>query len=548
MSISNKLNTDISFLNNLNPAKNSIILQSDQLIKVEKRSCLRNFLSWFIHLITKKTRNPKLDEVSYRILNDAEELKNGNHVTKEERGLLKQAFTTLSEIIKNNGGSKSKDVLQLLQTIDKLNTLEPVKKLPANTADKVQDPAKLDASKKAEPEIEEDPAKEQLSPNNPTSSDDKDKEKIEDTTLKPAVATPATIDIAMASNLIKQYLSPTQWQNEIVKSGGFEPSNLFLKASGVLRLENRLKDALVMARYIDDNYYTKFKSQEIYMIGIELVKQTNRPSNDELLSLVKELKDPEWRNRLIFDISNLFQDPQELLALTKEYTEEGMHDIIIRNACEKFDPTSLEFFLLAQAIRNASQRDAEFTAACSKLSLHSTKAPEVSKFLTLAEAIQDSAKHDEVILTALRFLKPLSESEKLQLARKIKDQKNRDELVAKNAINAVYSVEAILAIAKEIHDVNLRHATLKNSYFYRMKTRELQSASKILQNIGDPQLSDAIIEEFIEKYGSNLPFEELLDFVSQNANNPRKIYENIKKKKGLFNRIKQIEERLKKLN
>ena len=43
---------EIDFLNNIIPTKCSVTLESNNLIFVKKRSCIRNFFSWFIHFIT----------------------------------------------------------------------------------------------------------------------------------------------------------------------------------------------------------------------------------------------------------------------------------------------------------------------------------------------------------------------------------------------------------------------------------------------------------------------------------------------------------------
>ena len=100
-----KLTNEIAFINKIDPTQSSLALdKSGALIEEKKRSGLRNFFSWVIHIITLTLvlRNKRLDEVTRHIL---EETKDSNSLPDQEKVILAQAITKLQAIIRVNGGS-----------------------------------------------------------------------------------------------------------------------------------------------------------------------------------------------------------------------------------------------------------------------------------------------------------------------------------------------------------------------------------------------------------------------------------------------------------
>lgn len=132
MPINNSLKKDVEFLYTIQPEKSSLALDSNSMLtKEKKRSSAINFLSWFIHLITFTLvpRNRKLDQVTERILEEAKGLESDSEITVDEKNLLQKAIRNLKEIIEFNGGSKTSKIHRLLNTIDDIKALEPIKNL-----------------------------------------------------------------------------------------------------------------------------------------------------------------------------------------------------------------------------------------------------------------------------------------------------------------------------------------------------------------------------------------------------------------------------------
>jgi len=124
-----KLTNEIAFINKIDPTQSSLALdKSGALIEEKKRSGLRNFFSWVIHIITLTLvpRNKRLDEVTRHIL---EETKDSNSLPDQEKVILAQAITKLQAIIRVNGGSEGKKVSALLKTLSKVDNLDAVKDL-----------------------------------------------------------------------------------------------------------------------------------------------------------------------------------------------------------------------------------------------------------------------------------------------------------------------------------------------------------------------------------------------------------------------------------
>ena len=124
-----KLMNELTFINTIDPKQSSLSLdRSGTLIEEKRRSGLRNFFSWVIHIITLTLvpRNKGLDEVTRHILN---ETKDSCSLPDQDKLILAQAMTKLQAIIKENGGSEGKKVSALLQTLSKVDNLEAVKDL-----------------------------------------------------------------------------------------------------------------------------------------------------------------------------------------------------------------------------------------------------------------------------------------------------------------------------------------------------------------------------------------------------------------------------------
>lgn len=151
MSISPKVSQTIQFLNSLDPTKESVTWKDNELAKVEKRSAFHNFFSWFIYLITFTLvpRNRELDQITQEILKDlADDIGNA---TVQEKDLAEKAVRILNEVSANNGGSRGKELDQLLATMDKIQGLPEVQKLAKSPKKEKKEPL--------EPEAKESPKK-----------------------------------------------------------------------------------------------------------------------------------------------------------------------------------------------------------------------------------------------------------------------------------------------------------------------------------------------------------------------------------------------------
>ena len=146
---------EIDFLNNIIPTKFGIALESNSLVFVKRRSCIRNFFSWFIHLITFTLvpRNASLDKAALHVLNIiSQELKRPSGFTKSQKREIKNAIKNLYTIIKNEGGKETHKIKQLLISIDKIKVLDAVKKIESSPIMKNDPPVK-----KGEPERQDPP-------------------------------------------------------------------------------------------------------------------------------------------------------------------------------------------------------------------------------------------------------------------------------------------------------------------------------------------------------------------------------------------------------
>ncbi len=129
MPLSDMLIEDINFLKQLDPDIHSIGLnkQKNALEKVKKRSCVLNFFSWIIHLITCTgvPRNRELDKVTTRVLKEASE---PQQITASEKKLLEKATHVLDEVIRKNAGNEQK-LKKLFEVIENIKVLQPVQDL-----------------------------------------------------------------------------------------------------------------------------------------------------------------------------------------------------------------------------------------------------------------------------------------------------------------------------------------------------------------------------------------------------------------------------------
>ena len=132
-----------------------LALESNGLIFVKKRSCIRNFFSWFIHLITFTLvpRNASLDKAALHVLNIiSQELQRPSGFTTIQKREVKNALKNLYTIAKSEGGKETHKIKQLLLSIDKIKVLEAVKKIESSPLMKNDPPVK-----KAEPERQDPP-------------------------------------------------------------------------------------------------------------------------------------------------------------------------------------------------------------------------------------------------------------------------------------------------------------------------------------------------------------------------------------------------------
>lgn len=134
MPINANFKSDLLFLNNLNPKKDSVIFNANNKLELKRISFARKFFNWFIHILscTRIPVNADLDRVTRHILAEASKYDFKTKLTdvsEEEKKLLKNALENLDTIIKKNGGEEGKKVKILLETVEKIKTLDAVQNL-----------------------------------------------------------------------------------------------------------------------------------------------------------------------------------------------------------------------------------------------------------------------------------------------------------------------------------------------------------------------------------------------------------------------------------
>ena len=126
-------------------------------MRTEKRSFFRNFLSWFIYLITFTLvpRNRELDRITQEILKNISDER--DNFTEQEKSLAEKGMRNLKEVVANNGGSEEAAIDELIAIIEKIQALPEVKKLggsPIARVDSPQPKARAADDKPAEKSIE----------------------------------------------------------------------------------------------------------------------------------------------------------------------------------------------------------------------------------------------------------------------------------------------------------------------------------------------------------------------------------------------------------
>ena len=161
-----KVDQKVQFLSNLDPDQFSVSTKDDELIAIHKRSAIRNFFGWVVYLLsfTLIPRNHNLR--SHHPENFQELEAELDAATDSEKNLAEKAVRNLGMIIENNGGSEGKNVVALLKTIAKIQTLPAVKRLSGEEmavedspvlSEKRDSPKKLFVEKKGPEEPPVDP-------------------------------------------------------------------------------------------------------------------------------------------------------------------------------------------------------------------------------------------------------------------------------------------------------------------------------------------------------------------------------------------------------
>lgn len=117
--------SNIELLANINPNNETVYFSDSNSLKTEKRSGLRNFFRWLIHIFscTCIPRNHKLDKLALQIIRDANAYIDEKKLTEHKKERLRQAISNLNSIIQKNGGSKTSRA-NILATIKKIAAVE----------------------------------------------------------------------------------------------------------------------------------------------------------------------------------------------------------------------------------------------------------------------------------------------------------------------------------------------------------------------------------------------------------------------------------------
>ena len=165
MPISNELNNTIALLNNLDEKKDYIVSNTKTKgWEKQAKTRFRNFLGWFIHLITFTfvPRIPGLDKLARNILDHMKnELEKSPTVSSIEKRSLKNAVRKLGKMIKANGGSEYQNVKKFKDTV-RLKSLDVVQNLgkelhtlhihsPIRIKPKIETPSKKGSPRPATP-------------------------------------------------------------------------------------------------------------------------------------------------------------------------------------------------------------------------------------------------------------------------------------------------------------------------------------------------------------------------------------------------------------
>lgn len=141
---------DIKNLSAIDPMQYSGAYKHQRLI-FEKISCFKNFLNWFIHIITFTSVpvNGELDKVAERILGNAQNIQD-NEITLKQKELLTKAIDNLQIMIKRHGGAPGAENY-IQETKNKIQNLVVVQ----NLGKKEKDQAKKEEPEPVVPKKEE---------------------------------------------------------------------------------------------------------------------------------------------------------------------------------------------------------------------------------------------------------------------------------------------------------------------------------------------------------------------------------------------------------
>lgn len=161
MFLSDEFKRNVNVLCSFDPLQETVTLnfQTKQysILSLKKNSCFRNFIRWFIHLITFTLvpRNPDLDQVAQNILQETKHLKMEENLEETDQKKLLIAVENLYIATKIQGGSRQNKIEKLLQTIRSIKSLEPANHMQSIPLKKEQ-VLFLDGQEKIQTENEED--------------------------------------------------------------------------------------------------------------------------------------------------------------------------------------------------------------------------------------------------------------------------------------------------------------------------------------------------------------------------------------------------------
>lgn len=133
------LSNNILFLSKVNPYKSTINLNpnSNSLESPERtiKTRILNFVRWCIHKICSRIpQNAKLDKVTNDIFKDIDNVLKNDNISHKGKESLRKAVENLQTIISKDGGAHGQKAKTLLDTVNKIKSIDAVQNLGKNEA------------------------------------------------------------------------------------------------------------------------------------------------------------------------------------------------------------------------------------------------------------------------------------------------------------------------------------------------------------------------------------------------------------------------------